>query len=314
MEFKDYYKILGVSKNATPAEIKTAFRKLANKYHPDKNKTDTNAEEKFKDLNEAYQVLSDPEKRNKYDTLGSNWNAHRGSGGTGDNFNWEQWFSQNRGSQSRRKSQNPFGDMFGGGGGLSDFFEKIFGGGGFSQNQTSRSSSRGNDLETSVDLNLEEAFRGTSRKLTLNNRKIEVKFKRGIRDGQVLRLSGMGAPGENGGSNGDLIVKVNLSSPENMERRGDDLFVQVPIDFFTFILGGSAKLKTYGGTIKFNIPKGSQNGKLLKIPNMGMPKYDSNELFGDLYLELMVKLPEKLTEEEYSLVNQWKLIHSNVTT
>jgi curved DNA-binding protein len=266
MDFKDYYKILGVSKTATADEIKSAFRKLATKYHPDKNKTDPKAEEKFKDINEAYQVLSDPDKRNKYDTLGSNWNAHRGSGGTGEDFNWEDYFNQGRGGQRRRTTQNPFGDMFGGGGGLSDFFEKIFGGGGFSQGkQTRNSSAKGQDMETTVELSLEEAFTGTSRKLLLNNNKIEVKFKKGIREGQTLRLSGMGAPSPNGGANGDLIIKVSIKQTEKIERKGDDLYVKVSIDFFTFLLGGTAKIKTFGGTIKVNIPKGSQNGKILKI-------------------------------------------------
>jgi curved DNA-binding protein len=308
MEFKDYYKILGVTKTATPEEIKSAYRKLANKYHPDKNKTDPKAEDKFKDINEAYQVLSDPEKKGKYDTLGSNWNAHRGSGGSDETFNWDQWFNTGGGSRQRRRtSSNPAGDFFGGGGGVSDFFEKIFGGAGFSQGRTQkRTHSKGNDFETSVELTLEESFFGTSRILSINDKKIEIKFKKGIRDGQTLQLSGMGAPSPDGGSNGDLIIKVSILKNDSIVRKEDDLYVDVWIDFFTMILGGSAKIKTYSGTIKFNIQQGTQNGKLLKIPKMGMPKYEHPNETGDLYLKLFSKLPEKLSNAEIDIIKKWK--------
>lgn len=311
MEFKDYYKILGISKTASAEEIKSAFRKLATKYHPDKNRTDPKAEEKFKDINEAYQVLSDPEKRSKYDTLGSNWNAHRGSGGTGDNFNWEQWFNSGGGRQKRKTQSNPFGDIFGGGGGLSDFFERIFGGG-FTQTQNnSNKSFKGNDYETEVELSLEESFKGTLRKLNINEKKVEVKFKRGIRSGQTLRLSGLGEEVSNGGSNGDLIIHVKINSDKHIDRKGDDLYVDVFLDFFTILLGGSAKIKTFGGTIKFNIPEGSQLGKILKIPKMGMPNYENPELKGDLYLILNTILPEKLSDQEIEIVSKWKEIRNS---
>lgn len=306
MEFKDYYKILGIEKSATESEIKSAFRKLATKYHPDKNRTDPKAEEKFKDINEAYQVLSDPEKRQKYDTLGANWNAHRGTGGTGDNFNWEQWFNSGNTRSRRPRSSNPFGDMFGGaGGGVSDFFERIFGGG-FSQSQPKQKVHRkASSIETNVELSLEEAFSGVSRTLSINDRKIEIKFKRGIADGHVLRLSGMG-PADSEGTNADLIIKVSIRKEDLIERKGDDLYVDVFVDFFSFILGGSAKIKTFGGTVKFNISAGTQNGKLLKIPKMGMPRYDNSNETGDLYLMLNVKLPENLKDEEKLLVKKWR--------
>lgn len=305
MEFKDYYKILGVSKTATAEEIKAAFRKLATKYHPDKNKTDPKAEEKFKNINEAYQVLSDAEKRSKYDNLGMNWNAHRGSGGTGDNFNWEQWFGSNPSQQRRRNPSNSFGDIFGKGGGLSDFFEKIFGGG-FSNTQDYPTQSRGNDYETCVELTLEEAFRGTLRKLSINNQTLEVKFKKGIKDGQTLKLSGKGLQGSNNGLNGDLLIKVIIKPTNSIERKGDDLFADVFVDLFTMILGGSATIKTFEGKIKINIPAESQNGKLLKLSGMGMPKYESQKERGDLYLKLFAKLPEKLTKEEIELFEKLK--------
>ncbi|OGU56278.1 MAG: hypothetical protein A2X64_08915 [Ignavibacteria bacterium GWF2_33_9] len=310
MEFKDYYKILGVSKTASAAEIKTAFRNLTKKYHPDVNNTDPKAEEKFKDVNEAYQVLSDPEKRQKYDTLGVNWNTHRGSGGTQDNFNWEQWFSQSRGTRERRSTGNPLGDMFGGG--LSDFFEKIFGGGsGFSKEKTYTGQTKPKVMETSIELTLEEAFKGTSRKLSINNRTINVKFKRGIADGQTLRISNIGATESNSSMNGDLIIKVQVKDSERIRRKGNDLYVKVDLDLFNFLLGGNATINTFAGKIKFNIPAGSQNGKILKIPKMGMPIYDTNDEMGDLYLELIVKLPQNLSEEEKELLNNWKKISEN---
>jgi len=317
MEFKDYYSILGVQKNATIDEIKSAYRKLANQYHPDKNKGNKEAEEKFKEINEAYQVLSDPEKRKKYDLLGNNWYKHRNTGGTSDDFNWDEWFEQPRSSKrSNKDSFQTFREFFSQGGGLSEFFEKIFGGGfsGFSQSQGfTYSPERGQDVETTIEITLEEAFKGTSKFLTVGDKKVEVKIKPGIQDNQILKLSGLGAPGKHGGGNGDLFVKVKIKPHNKLERKGDDLFLDIWLDLYTMVLGGNAKINTFGGKVKFNIPPLSQNGKVLKLSNQGMPLYSDSSKRGDLYIKLLAKLPENLSSEEIELFRQLKSLRKKNT-
>lgn len=308
MEFKDYYKILGVSKNATLEQIKAAYKELAKKYHPDKNKQDPKAEEKFKEINEAYQVLSDKEKRSKYDNLGSQWNSYQNTGGSSDNFNWEEWFTPS--SRGRRKSKT-VGDFFSSGGGLSDFFEKIFGEG-FSSTQYSQSQGyqrtpvQGNDIKTDVEISLEEAFRGTTRMLSIDSKKVEVRFKPGIQDGQVLKLPNLGNPGQNGGQNGNLFVTVKIAPHPKLERKGDDLYVDVSVDYLTMILGGIAKINTLSGPVKFDIPQFTQNEKVFKLANQGMPNYNNPEKRGDLYVKLIAKLPESLTDSEFLLIKELK--------
>ncbi|HOV93168.1 MAG TPA: DnaJ C-terminal domain-containing protein [Candidatus Kapabacteria bacterium] len=309
MEFKDYYKILGVSKNATIDEIKAAYKELAKKYHPDKNKQDPKAEEKFKEINEAYQVLSDKEKRAKYDNLGSEWNSYQSRGGSSESFNWEQWFNQSS-SRGKRKSRT-VGDFFSSGGGLSDFFEKIFGEGfapsSYSQSQGyQRTPSQGEDLQTEVELSLEEAFKGTTRMLSVDSKKVEVRFKPGIQDGQVLKLPQLGRTGKYGGLNGDLYVTVKISPHPKLQRKGDDLFVDVWVDYLTMILGGSAKINTLSGPVKFDIPKFTQNTKVFKLSNQGLPNYNNPEKRGDLYVKLLAKLPESLTDSEILLIKELK--------
>ncbi len=311
MEFRDYYSILGVQKNSTNDEIKSAYRKLANKYHPDKTKGDKKAEEKFKEINEAYQVLSDPEKRKKYDLLGSNWNQHRNTGGTSDNFNWDEWFEQPRSQprKSNKEGYQTFRDFFSQGGGVSDFFQKIFGSGfsGFSQNQGySYSPERGKDIETTLDITLEEAYKGTSRFLSVGEKKVEVKIKPGVQDNQILKLSGLGEPGKHGGANGDIFVTIKVKLHNKLERKGDDLFLDILLDLYTLILGGNAKINTFGGKVKFSIPPQSQNGKVLKLSNQGMPLYSDSTRRGDLYIKLLAKLPENLSNEEIELFNKLK--------
>lgn len=309
MEFKDYYKILGVSKNATIDEIKAAYKELAKKYHPDKNKQDPKAEEKFKEINEAYQVLSDKEKRAKYDNLGSEWNTYRSTGGSSDSFNWEQWFTP-QSSRGRRKSRT-VGDFFSSGGGLSDFFEKIFGEGfsspSYSQSQGyQRTPVQGDDIHTEVELSLEEVFRGTSRMLSIDSKKVEVRFKPGIQDGQVLKLPQLGKPGKNGGLNGDLYVKVKIAPHPKLERKGDDLYVDVWVNYLTMILGGTAKISTLSGAVKFDISPFTQNCKVVKLSGQGMPNYNNPQKRGDLYVKLLAKLPESLSDSELLLIKELK--------
>lgn len=318
MDFKDYYKILGVEKNASQDEIKKAYRKLAQKYHPDKNQGDSNAEKKFKDIGEAYQVLSDPEKRNKYDNLGANWNRHRQSGGSSSDFNWQDWFNAGGAGRPGSGRRQTVGDFFSSGGGVSDFFERIFGGtsgfgsGGFAGNAGAnytgssnfKRTKKGEDYKTTVELSLEDAFNGTSKILNVNGQRIEIKFKPGIYDGHTQKISGKGLPGKNGGPNGDLIINTKIKEHPLYERKGNDLYLDTFIDLYTAILGGNAKVNTLGGTVKISIPKESQTGRVLKLKGLGMPDYNNSNKKGDLYIKLLVKIPTKLSEKEKELFEE----------
>ena len=305
MEFKDYYKTLGVDKSANNEDIKKAYRKLAVKYHPDTNAGNKELESKFKDLNEAYEVLKDPEKRKKYDTLGSSWNNFRQTGGREADFNWSEWASQPRASSRRRASDSytNFGDVFSGGG-VSEFFEKIFGSG-FSQKAGFQPTpKKGEDFQTEVEISLEEAFKGTSRLLSINDKKIELNIKPGITDSQILKISEKGMPGKNGGKNGDLLIKIIISPHKRVQRKDDDLYVEVTIDLYKAILGGTTKISTFGDTIKLNIPPESQPGKVLRLNGQGMPHYSNPSTRGDLYINLNVKLPKNLSDKEKEIFKE----------
>lgn len=302
MNFRDYYKVLGVSKTAGTDEIKKAYRQLARKYHPDKNSGDKDAETKFKEISEAYSVLSDPEKRRKYDNLGSSWNNFQQRGGRHDDFDWSQWTS----GAGRQSTGSSFGDIFGNKGNFSEFFEKIFSSGFAGKQGFQKSPKKGKDFETSVDLTLEEAFKGTSRMINLNGEKIEIKFKPGVADGQDMKITGKGYPGLNGGTNGDLIIKIGIKKHKRVERSGNDLTVEVTIDFFKAMLGGKTKINTFGGMLQLNIPPETQPGKVLKLSGQGMPHYSDNSKRGDLYIRVNVELPKKLTSEEIELIKTLK--------
>ncbi len=302
MEYKDYYKILGVSKTATTDEIKKVYRQLALKYHPDTNPNNKAAEDKFKEINEAYEVLGDAEKRKKYDNLGSSWNRYRQTGGNTEDFDWSQWTS--RRPQGRRKTSDTFsniGDIFGQG--ASDFFENIFGGftkkTGFQQPPR-----RGEDIETELEISLEEAFRGTQKQFIVENQKIELNIKPGINDGQVLKISGKGRPGKTGGINGDILIKIKITPHKRVQREGNDLHLEVTIDLYKAILGGNSTLKTFGDTVKLNIPPESQHGSILKIKGQGMPIYSNPTQRGDLFIKLNIKIPKNLTQKEIELFKE----------
>lgn len=317
MEFKDYYKILEVGKSASQDEIKKSYRKLAQKYHPDKNKSNPEAEKKFKDISEAYQVLKDPDKRRKYDNLGSSFNRHRQSGGSSGDFNWNDFMNQ---SGQRRPGGNTMGDFFSSGGGLSDFFERMFGGGssgfsgdagargGFSGNAGFRKPQKGNDYKTQVEIDLSDAYKGTTKVLNVNGEKIEIKFKPGITDDTTLKISGKGLPGKNGGPNGDLMINVKVKEHPLFERKGNDLYLDTYVDLYTAVLGGEAKVSTLGGTLKITIPSESQSGRKLKLKGQGMPYYTDNRKKGDLYIKLLIKIPQKLSEKEKNLFRELKAI------
>lgn len=306
MEFKDYYKTLGVSKNASQDEIKKAYKKLILKYHPDKNPGDKEAENKFKEVGEAYEVLSDPEKRKKYDNLGSSWNNFRQEGRSTEDFDWSDWFaSQHQRRQKTTTGAGDFGDMFGGGG-MSDFFEKIFGGGFTGRSTYRQTPKRGKDYHTDITISLEQAFKGTTVLLGVETQKIEVKIRPGITDGQTLKISNKGYPGANGGPRGDLIIKVNVKKHKNVDRKGDDLYVDVPIDLYKAVLGGETRLNTFSGKINMKIQPETQQGKVVKLSGQGMPKYNLPSQRGDLYVKFIVKIPTGLSEKEKELFKQLK--------
>lgn len=313
MEYKDYYKVLGVNKNASKEEISQAFRNLARKYHPDVNPDDKSAEEKFKEINEAHEVLSDPGKREKYDHFGAQWQQYARTGGRPEDFNWGQWTSQPRGQGTYTRTVSPeeFEQMFGGGlGGFSDFFEALFGGfgrqasGGVSTRGAQARSSRARDNEHTVQVSLKEAFSGT--KCTLqwdDGRKIEAKIPAGVRTGSRVRLAGQGQPGKRGKA-GDLYLKIQVKPHPVFQREGDDLKMTMPIDLYTAILGGEARVHSLDRTVKLTIPPGTSNGKIFRLNGLGMPSLRNPQKHGDLYAAIEVQLPKDLSEEEKLLFSK----------
>jgi curved DNA-binding protein len=304
MQYRDYYDTLGVSKTASQEEIKKAYRKLAREYHPDVNPDDPDAEEKFKDINEAYQVLSDEEKREKYDRFGSQWKQYQQAGGRAEDFDWSQWASQGgggRGTQYRTVSQEEFAEMFGGGlGGFSDFFETLFGGMAGGRARRAYPGTRpqnlrqGQDLEHTVDISLEEAFHGTTRLLTYEDgRRIEASIPPGVKTGSKVRLSGQGMEGARG--SGDLYLKVRVMSHDRYERDGDDLRIDQPVDLFTAVLGGEVTVSTIDKQVKLTIPAGTDSGKTFRLKGLGMPQLKNPDRRGDLYATVQVQVPKDLT-------------------
>jgi curved DNA-binding protein len=309
MEYKDYYKILGVDKNSSQDEIKKAYRKLAVKYHPDKNKGNKEAEEKFKEINEANEVVSDPEKRKKYDELGENWKYYQQSGGA-DNFDWSRYSNSNQGGsgQTQYTYKGDFNEEFGGSG-FSDFFETLFGqgfrsSGSRESRSTKRTAVRGEDYSAEMSITLEDVYKGSEKIFDLNGQSIKLKIKPGINEGQILKFSGRGSPGHNGGSAGDLLLQIHVLKDPLFERKGDDLYTDFPVNFYTAVLGGKAPLRTFKGIINVTIPKESQNGKVLRIQGMGLPKYGKSDQYGDLYAKINADIPTNLSEKEISLFKE----------
>lgn len=299
MNYKDYYKDLGVGKTATSAEIKKAYRRLANKYHPDKTKGDKVAEEKFKEINEANEVLSDPVKRKKYDQFGADWKQYEAAGAKPGGFDWSKYASD-RGGQAHRKSTNESGGMYTDEG-LNDLFETLFG-----QRSGQRQGRRsvvikGEDLKTETTLSLEEAYHGTMRLIQINGQTIKVTIKPGVAEGQMLRISGKGGRGINGGQNGDLFLSIKIAPHPVFQRKGNDLHCDLPVELYTALLGGKTQIKTLKGKVTVNIPKGTPNGKKLRLQGLGMPVYTKKNEFGNLFVKINILLPEHLSEEEINL-------------
>lgn len=288
MEFKDYYAMLGVTKTATADDIKKAYRKLAQQHHPDKNPGDKKAEEKFKEINEAYEVLGDPDKRAKFDRLGSNWNSFRQNGGAKQDFNWQQW----RGAGGQGARSNPgFGSGFDDtNGGFSDFFQNIFGG-----KTGGRATAKKNALKAEVTITLEEAYKGKTIRLEQDGAAIDVKLRPGIAHGQSLKIQSKNP------KLGEIVLTVSVETDRVFTRNGDDLAAELPVDLFAAVLGGEVPFKTFKGTLNVKIAPETQQGKTLKIKDMGMPRHGGTGDCGDLYLTVMVVLPANLTPKEKEL-------------
>lgn len=302
MTYKDYYKDLGVGKTATPGEIKKAYRTLANKYHPDKNSGDKSSEERFKVISEANQVLSDPVKRKKYDQFGADWKHYEEAGAQPGGFDWSK-YANSAGGQTHRTSTYESDGMFTDQG-VNDFFETLFG-----QHSSQRRGRhnvviKGEDLATETTLSLEEAYHGAARLIKLNGQTIKVALKPGIADQQKLRIAGKGGRGLNGGPNGDIYLIVKIAPHPEFRRMGNDLHHDLPVELYTAVLGGKTQIKTLKGKVTVNIPKGTPNGKELRLQGLGMPIYAKKNEFGNLLVKVDILLPQYLNEVEIDLFNK----------
>jgi curved DNA-binding protein len=318
VDYKDYYQTLGVGQNASQDEIKKAYRKLARQHHPDVNPGDASAEDRFKEINEAYEVLSDPDKRQKYDQFGSQWQKYERAGGRPEDFNWNQWQAQ-PGTTHTYQSVNPedLEEMFGGQAGFSDFFETLFGG---RPGRRSRGPGeqtygyqphprQGQSLEHPVQITLAEAFQGTNRVLEFEGgRRLEAKIPRGVTSGSRVRLKGQGAPGMAGGQTGDLYLIIEVLPNSRFQREGDDLRTTVPVDLFSLLLGGKVQVPSLDRTVKLDIPAETANGKTFRLRGLGMPNLKNPEQRGDLYATVEAQLPQHLSHNEQELLRQWQEI------
>lgn len=302
MAFIDYYKVLGVSKSATTAEIKKAYRKLARKYHPDVNPNDTTAEQKFKEINEANEVLGDPEKRKKYDKYGKDWQ------------HGEAYEQAQRQQQSQRQYQHHASGGFEGAsfseGDFSDFFESMFGGGGATRGRGRSAGFRGQDFNAELQLDLRDVYETHKRILNVNGKNIRLTIPAGVENGQVIKIAGKGGPGVNGGPNGDLLIQFNIGNNTKFKRDGSDLYSTETIDLYTAILGGEITVDTFDGKVKLKIKPETQNGTKVKLKGKGFPVYKKEGHFGDLYITYNIEMPTKLSAKEKALFNELKNLKS----
>ncbi len=297
MDYKDYYKILGVARGMDADEIRKAYRKLAMKYHPDKNPGDKPAEDRFKEINEAYQVLSDDKKRAQYDRLGNayaDWNT-RGGGGRGADFNWDEWAANsNRGGG--RVDPRDIENMFGGSGGFSDFFRSMFGG---SNAGASSSAGQPQGYQQALQISLEEAYLGATRHLQSEHKKINVRIPAGVKTGSKVRVAGAGPNGI------DLYLVIEILEQDGVTLDGENLHVTANVDVFTAIIGGDADVKTPDGkVIKLNIPAGTQPEQVFRLAGRGMPHLKDIKKKGDLYVRVKVQVPRYLSDKQKELLEE----------
>lgn len=294
MDYIDYYKILGVAKNASEDDIKKAYRKLARKYHPDLNPNDKEANKKFQQINEANEVISDPEKRKKYDQYGKDWQH-------ADQF-----------EQAKRSQQRPAGSWegtFTGGneeGDFSDFFESLFGrsSGGGTRGRSRQTKFRGQDISAELSLNLTDIYTTHQQTFTINGKNIRITIPAGVENGQKIKIAGHGEPGINSGPNGDLYIAFKIINNTKYKRSGNDLYTDVDIDLYTALLGGEITIDTLSGKIKLKVNPETQNGTKIRLKGKGLPLYKKEGEHGDLFVTYHVKLPTNLTEKQKELFGQ----------
>jgi curved DNA-binding protein len=316
MDFKDYYEVLGVQPDAEKKVIKQTYRQLARKYHPDVNPGNKEAEEKFKTINEAYQVLSDEEKRTKYDELRAQYKRWQQAGGRQQDFDWQNWSAQpGQGVRVQYASPEDLEDLFGSASPYSDFFNNIFGQarrrGRGSGRGTASSPRRGRDIEYEVDLTLEEAYHGTDRLLEIDGHRIQAVIPPGVRTGSRVRLSGQGEPGHNNGPAGDLYLIVHILPNETFEREGNDLHIDVPVDIFTAIAGGETRILTLERPLILKIPPRTNARRSFRLRGKGMPHLGDPKTHGDLFALVRLVLPDTLTDEEVKSIRELASSRSN---
>ncbi len=297
MAKRDYYEVLGVNKDASEEDIKKAYRKLARKYHPDLNPNNKEAHKRFQEINEANEVLSDPEKRKKYDQYGENWKHaeeyEKARQAAGQNQNWD--------GGGYDFSGTSFDE-----GGFSDFFESLFGRaeGGNGRSRSRNVKFRGEDFNAELHLSLEDAYKTHQQTFTVNGKSIRITVHAGIEDGQTIKLKGHGGPGINGGPNGDLYITFRIDNNTSFKREGNDLYTTVDLDLYTAILGGEITVDTLGGKIKLKVKPETQNGTKIRLRGKGFPVYKSEGQFGDLYITFEIKIPTGLSEKQKELFTQ----------
>lgn len=300
MDYIDYYKVLDVTKSATEADIKKAYRKLARKYHPDLNPNDKEAEKKFKEINEANEVLSNPENRKKYDKYGKDWKH-------ADEFEKAGYDPNQQQNRQQSRSQYSGGDFSGFEGGdfsgsdFSDFFNSMYGGG---RSSRSQSKYRGQDFNAELELDLKAAYTTHKQNLTVNGKNIRITIPAGVENGQVIKIPNHGGPGVNGGPNGDLYITFIIANNSDFKREGNNLYADAPLDLYTAILGGETHINTFDGKVKIKVPAETQPGTKVKLKGKGFPVYKKENEFGDLYITYSIKLPTKLSDKEKELFEE----------
>jgi curved DNA-binding protein len=295
MEFIDYYKALGIPKTAKESDIRTAYRKLARKYHPDLNPNNKDAEMRFKEINEANEVLSDPEKRKKYDEYGKDWKH------ADEIRNAKQQQQSQRTANSQEGFEQFTGDF-------SDFFESIYGNSG---NKSRQTKFRGQDVNAELHLNLKDVYRSQQQTINVNGKNIRLTFPAGIENGQVIKVSGHGKPGVNGGPNGDLYITFSIQNDGKFKRDGIHLYATADVDLYTALLGGEVLVDTFDGKVKLKVAPETQSGTKVKLKGKGFPVYKKENEFGDLFVTYKVKLPTSLSDKEKELFTELQKIRSN---